>query len=107
MSTPKRKNYLKKIITELEEPEKEKPEVILSYIPRQRNQKNQAKLEAQLDKISVNPPPKCYYCDLENFESRYEYKKHVLNSHPKKLCYPGKIELKDQKLEAQGCLWEI
>jgi hypothetical protein len=107
MYSPKRKHSIRKIANELEEPEREKPEVILSYIPKQKNRKSQAKLESQLDKITVNPPPKCYYCALENFENRYEYQKHVLNSHPRKLCYPGKIELKDQKLEAQACLWEI
>ena len=96
-----------KTTSTIEEPEKERPEIILSYIPKQSNQKRQAKLEAQHDKITVNPPPHCYYCDLENFENRYEYQKHVLNSHPKKLAYPGKIELKDQNLKAQGCLWEI
>jgi hypothetical protein len=107
MYSSERKNSVRKIETELEEPEKERPEIILSYIPKQKNRKYQDKLEAQLDKLTVNPPPHCYYCNLKSFESRYEYQKHVLNSHPRKLCYPGKIELRDQKLEAQGCLWEI
>lgn len=107
MSSPKRNNSIKKIVNKLEEPEKERPEVILSYILKQSNRKQQAKLEAQFDKITINPPPKCYYCNFENFKNRYEYQKHVLNSHPRKLCYPGKIELKEQKLEAQGCMWEI
>jgi hypothetical protein len=107
LTSPRKILPVRKIINELEEPESERPEVILSYIPKQKNGKSQGKLEAQLDKITVSPPPKCYYCHLENFESRYEYQKHILLQHPGHLAYPGLVEIRSKSLEAQGCLWEI
>lgn len=79
---------------------------ILSFIPLQKNQKKQAKLELQLDEVTANPP-KCYYCDINKFTNRYEYQKHVLNKHPSKLCYPGQIELKLLSLQSQNMPWEI
>jgi hypothetical protein len=86
----------------------EKPEVILSYIPKQKNRKLHARLEEQSEKITATPPSRCYYCPKRFVsKSKFEYEKHVLNNHSGKLCYPAKIELRLQNLGPQNCLWEI
>jgi hypothetical protein len=53
-------------------------------------------------------PEKCYYCDKEfNGFGKKDYEKHVLNTHPRKMCYPGLADIKKYGLERQGQNWEI
>jgi len=53
-------------------------------------------------------PEKCYYCDQEfNGFGKKGYEKHVLNTHPRKLCYPGVADIKKYGLGRQGRNWEI
>jgi replicative DNA helicase Mcm len=47
----------------------------------------------------------CYYC-TENFDFDSDYKKHVLNKHLGKLCYPNKAYIEKHGLESQGRDWE-
>ncbi len=47
----------------------------------------------------------CYYCP-EGFEFKSDYQKHVLNKHPKKLCYPDKAYIEEHGLTPQGKSWE-
>ena len=48
----------------------------------------------------------CYYCP-EGFDFKTDYERHVINEHPKKLCYPNKADLELHGLEPQGKEWEI
>jgi replicative DNA helicase Mcm len=48
----------------------------------------------------------CYYCP-EGFDFESDYKKHVINKHPKKLCYPDKAYIEKHGLTPQGKKWEI
>lgn len=66
-----------------------------------------ARIYAELDKITINPPSKCYYCDIGNFQNRDEYQKHVVIKHPGKLCYPGLVDIKLLKIKQQFMPWEI
>lgn len=81
--------------------------VKLSSVPRQKAKKNQAKLESELEKITANPPPTCYYCPYTKFKNKADYEKHVLTKHNGKLCYPGLVDIEALKIRAQGMPWEI
>lgn len=49
----------------------------------------------------------CYYCD--NFETNIEadYQRHVVKTHPHKLCYPSKADLERLQIQGKGKDWEI
>jgi uncharacterized protein YeaO (DUF488 family) len=78
---------------------------ILSYIPRQKRLIHQLRLEAELEAIKANHPPKCYYCNGTKFKNKSQYQKHVLGIHSGKLCYPGAADIKDYwiSLNAKHC----
>ena len=79
----------------------------LSYVPRLKNKKDQARLQFELEKIIAKPPPKCYYCDFKKFKNKNDYQKHVLTKHEDRLCYPGLSDISILGIRAQGMLWEI
>jgi hypothetical protein len=78
----------------------------LARVPRQKNPEKQALLDSLLDAVTATPPPKCYYCDLDEFKSRSQYIRHVLHNHNGKLAFPNLPYLKAMNLKLQGCLWE-
>ncbi len=78
----------------------------LSRVPKQKNPEKQALLDSLLDALTSTPPPKCYYCDLDNFKSKARYIRHVLHNHNAKLAFPNLPYLKAMNLKPQGCLWE-
>jgi hypothetical protein len=50
----------------------------------------------------------CYYCkDKFVTHQKYKYERHVITSHPKKLCYPGKVDIAINKVSPQGKFWEV
>jgi len=52
-------------------------------------------------------PPKCYYCDeYFNGIGKEAYEKHVLEKHPKKLCYPNLASIQRDNIKPQGTDWE-
>lgn len=79
----------------------------LSYVPRQKSKKDQARLHSELENIIAKTPPKCYYCDFKKFKNKNDYQKHVLTKHQDKLCYPGLSDINILGIKAQGMLWEI
>ena len=48
----------------------------------------------------------CYYCTFES-DDKKKYEIHVVSSHTKKLCYPGKIDLSLGNIKPKGKKWEI
>lgn len=51
-------------------------------------------------------PPKCYYCDLHDFESKSDYESHILFRHPKKPGYPNSADIGALNLVPQMMNWE-
>ena len=50
----------------------------------------------------------CYIPDCNSItNSKSTYERHVVTKHPGKLCYPGKVDLKQRGWTAQGRKWEI
>jgi hypothetical protein len=47
----------------------------------------------------------CYYCS-ESFDFDSDYKKHVVNKHQGKLCYPDKAYIDKHGLNSQDRDWE-
>ena len=50
-------------------------------------------------------PPKCYWCDYSNFETKQDYEYHCTTRHPRKPGYPGPADIKEG-LTPQGMSWE-
>ena len=55
----------------------------------------------------------CYKCIKDNHgtpvyetNSKSDYERHVINNHPKTLCYPNKADLELHGWEPQGKDWE-
>ncbi len=78
----------------------------LFHVPKQKDPEKQELLDKLLETLTATPPPKCYYCNLEEFKSKAQYERHVILNHSGKLCYPNSASIKAMNLKAQGCLWE-
>lgn len=52
-------------------------------------------------------PPKCYYCNHENFTTQEQYTIHCILSHPGKPAYPGLADLNKLGGTGQGMNWEL
>jgi hypothetical protein len=48
----------------------------------------------------------CYYCQFKT-DMKSDYERHVVQVHPKKQCYPGKVELDRLGIGGKGKSWEI
>jgi len=48
----------------------------------------------------------CYYCPFK-IDIKLDYERHVVQAHPKKQCYPGKVELDRLGIGGKGKSWEI
>jgi uncharacterized C2H2 Zn-finger protein len=48
----------------------------------------------------------CYYCQFMT-DIKLDYERHVVQAHPKKQCYPGKVELDRLGIAGKGKSWEI
>ena len=46
----------------------------LSRVPKQKDPEKQALLDSLLEAVTSTPPKKCYYCDLDNFKSKTQYR---------------------------------
>jgi hypothetical protein len=51
-------------------------------------------------------PPRCYYCDSQNFGSVEGYERHVVTRHPNLPGYPEPADIKFYGLEKQDMSWE-
>jgi hypothetical protein len=51
-------------------------------------------------------PPKCYYCNFSNYNTKGEYEYHCVTKHPGKTGYPGPADIKEG-LTPQGMSWEL
>jgi hypothetical protein len=52
-------------------------------------------------------PPKCYRCDLTNFQNKEDYDHHCVTIHPGLPGYPGPADIRESDLSPQGMPWEI
>jgi uncharacterized C2H2 Zn-finger protein len=48
----------------------------------------------------------CYYCKFKT-DMKADYERHVVQAHPKKQCYPGKVKLDRLGIGGKGKSWEI
>lgn len=51
-------------------------------------------------------PPKCYHCDLHDFDSKSDYESHCVLRHPKKPGYPNSVDIQALNLIPQMMSWE-
>jgi hypothetical protein len=51
-------------------------------------------------------PPKCYYCNQNDFGSVDGYERHLVTHHPDVPGYPGPADIALYGLEKQGMSWK-
>lgn len=57
--------------------------------------------------VALEFPPKCYRCDLTNFQNKEDYDHHCVTTHPGLPGYPGPADIRESDLSPQGMPWEI
>ena len=58
------------------------------------------------DSEALEFPPKCYRCDLTNFQNKKDYDHHCVTTHPGLPGYPGPADIRESNLIPQGMSWE-